>query len=298
MVPAERGYQQNFLATRKEFIKNHLNEAANFSVALDVVGLVSEYLAMPYRVYIDESGDHTFNAVEDPTRRYLGLTAVVFRKSDYRPAVPRNLEDLKSRHFPYDVDKPFPLIRSAIKQGRSHFWALRDPGKRGRWEVDLLQFLTYCSMQVFTVVYDKLSHSTHNPGAAQVPYNVSLALLLEAVARWLSVQNNGVADIMLESRNRTLDEQLRAVYQELRNLETDDLTPTILKTVYPADELLFGTKEQNIAGLQIADLLAAEQKMLTVLESRGADSVEISSFGQQINHAVAYKVNAEGRLLV
>ena len=261
-------------------------------------GLVPEYLYMSYRVYIDESGDHTFNAVEHPTRRYLGLTAVVFRKSDYSPTVPRNLEDLKSRHFPYDVDRPFSLIRSAIKQGRSHFWVLRDPGKRGRWEVDLLQFLTYCSMQVFTVVYDKLSHSTHNPVAAQVPYHVSLALLLEAVARWLSVQNNGVADIMLESRNRTLDGQLRAVYQDLRNLGTDAITPTHLKTVYPANELLFGTKEQNIAGLQIADLLAAEQKMLTVLETGGADHVEISSFGQKINYAVAHKVNAEGRLLV
>ena len=74
----------------------------------------------------------------------------------------------------------------------------------------------------------------------------------------------------------------RAVYQDLRNLGTDAITPTHFKTVYPANELLFGTKEQNIAGLQIADLLAAEQKMLTVLETGGADAyVEISSFGQR-----------------
>ena len=253
---------------------------------------------MTYRIYIDESGDNTLNAIEDPARRYLGLTAVVFRKSEYSPTVPRNLEDLKSRHFHYDVDRPFALIRSAIKQGRSHFWALRVPERRAKWEVDLLQFLTHCSMQVFTVVYDKLLHSTNDPVADQVPYDVSLALLLGAIAQWLNVQNGEMADIMLESRNRTLDGQLRAVYEDLRNFGTDAVTPDFWRAVYPSNELLFGTKEQNIAGLQVADLLAAEQKMLTVLENGGAGSMEMSLFGQQINHAVAHKINTEGRLLV
>jgi len=50
---------------------------------------------MTYRVYIDESGDHTYRNVEDLSRRYLGLTGLVIKKTDYNPSIPNSLEALK-----------------------------------------------------------------------------------------------------------------------------------------------------------------------------------------------------------
>lgn len=37
-----------------------------------------------YRIYIDESGDHTFHEFEAPDKRYLGLTGVVVEAEYYR----------------------------------------------------------------------------------------------------------------------------------------------------------------------------------------------------------------------
>ena len=253
---------------------------------------------MAFRIYVDESGDHTLNAIENPSRRYLGLTGVVFRKSSYSPTVPQDLEELKLRHFSYDVDKPFTLTRSEIKKRRSHFWVLRDPERRQRWEDDLLRFLNHCPMQVFTVVYDKLADTSQSEPTLTGPYDVSLAALLDCIGKWLQSHEDGVADILLESRNKTLDDQLRAAYSRLRSQGTVRLAPADFKVVYPSNDLLFGRKGENIAGLQIADLLAAEQKMLTVMESGRPLSGAISGFGQRINSAIADKVNAQGRILI
>ena len=113
---------------------NSSNSAVNYSVALDVPGLVPEDLYMSYRVYIDESGDHTFNAVEHPTRRYLGLTAVVFRKADYDQRFLVTWRTSKSRHFPYDVDRFF-THRSAIKDKEgpiSGYSVIQESGGDGR----------------------------------------------------------------------------------------------------------------------------------------------------------------------
>jgi len=35
-----------------------------------------------YRLYIDESGDHTYNLLDDPSHRYLALLGVWFRQAD------------------------------------------------------------------------------------------------------------------------------------------------------------------------------------------------------------------------
>jgi len=35
-----------------------------------------------YRLYIDESGDHTYNLLDDPSHRYLALLGVWFRLPD------------------------------------------------------------------------------------------------------------------------------------------------------------------------------------------------------------------------
>ena len=36
-----------------------------------------------WRLYIDESGDHTYKHLDDPDKRYLGVTGVLFDKLRY-----------------------------------------------------------------------------------------------------------------------------------------------------------------------------------------------------------------------
>ena len=48
-----------------------------------------------YRLYVDESGDHTFNLMEDPAHRYLALLGVWFRQADEYVAFADDLERFK-----------------------------------------------------------------------------------------------------------------------------------------------------------------------------------------------------------
>ena len=44
-----------------------------------------------YRLYIDESGDHTYQDIEDPARRYLGLIGCFVDGEVYRTRFIRRL---------------------------------------------------------------------------------------------------------------------------------------------------------------------------------------------------------------
>lgn len=48
-----------------------------------------------YRLYIDESGDHTYKLLDDPSHRYLALLGVWFRQVDHYVAFADDLERFK-----------------------------------------------------------------------------------------------------------------------------------------------------------------------------------------------------------
>lgn len=253
---------------------------------------------MSYRVYIDESGDHTYNRLDDPSRRYLGLTGVIFHKVEYDPAIPQAMEALKRQHTVYDIDHPPILTRRKMVDRKGQFWVLRDNTAQDSWEKDLLAFLSMCPMQVFTVVFDKQAHIENYGAQSWNPYAYSLRVLLGRIHNWLIRRQHGRADIMPESRGKAEDDGLAEAYATLRNQGMDFLTADQLKSTYPEDTLLFRRKDQNVAGLQIADMLAPEQKLLAIQESRGAAHRGIGPFGQRVNEAIAGKVNDYGRILV
>ena len=108
-----------------------------------------------YRLYIDESGDHTYRHVSNLDSRYLGLTGVLIGKTYYDPVVPAAVEALKRQHFYYDPDNPPILVRSRIRWHKGAFGVLQNPARNAKWETDVLTFLGAIKAQVFTVVMDK-----------------------------------------------------------------------------------------------------------------------------------------------
>lgn len=253
---------------------------------------------MPYRIYIDESGDHSYYDSPNPGPRFLGLTAVAFRKPDYDPAVVESVEALKRRHFAYDVDRPPILTRKQVIERGSHFGVLRESARNIAWEEDLIAALSSFPMQVFTVVVDKKENREAIESGKLHAYNHAFIHLLSQIVMWLSMQQEGIADVMPEARGKREDKELQAVYGGLRQSGCESLPAAQFRDVFPEAELLIAKKESNIAGLQIADLLAAEQKILTVRETLGLDSYDIGQFGEQINNAISQKIISGGRRLV
>lgn len=250
-----------------------------------------------YRVYIDESGDHTYRRLTDLSKIYLGLTGLVIRKTNYSPNIPESLEALKKRFLTYDPDIPPILVRSDIINRRSAFWVLRDATVRARWDAAILDFFENLPAQIFTIVIDKKEHLDQYPTDTWDPYSYSLFVLLDRIRGWLNLQG-AAADIMPESRGQKEDNQLLAAYVELRTVGSYYANANEYQRTFPTERLLFRKKEHNVAGLQLADLLAPEQKLLTIREARKPEPRRIGAFGQALNEVVKGKVNQYGRYLL
>jgi len=53
-----------------------------------------------FRIYVDESGDHTYRNLQKQENRYLCLIGCIFEPERYRIFV-RKLEDFKEKHLSY-----------------------------------------------------------------------------------------------------------------------------------------------------------------------------------------------------
>jgi hypothetical protein len=108
-----------------------------------------------YRLYIDESGDHTFGKLEDVGRQYLCLLGMFIDQEMYRSSFYPALEKLKQNHFPHNPDEPLILHRSDIINKRGAFGRLADPEKEFLFNTDLLNFLANEDYKIIGVVIDK-----------------------------------------------------------------------------------------------------------------------------------------------
>lgn len=132
-----------------------------------------------YRLFIDESGDHTYGKailqkfilrvgsdqipldfndypeIKHFSKRYLGLTGCFIEVDYYQNNFLPALGALKRKHF---GNEEVILHRKEIINRKGPFWRLRDPGKEKEFNEDILTFLKEKDYRVITVVLDKLSH--------------------------------------------------------------------------------------------------------------------------------------------
>lgn len=252
-----------------------------------------------FRVYIDESGDHTYKQLGDLSRRYLGLTAIVFHKNYYDDQVVPGLEDLKRVHFNYDPDKPPILTRSHVIHRKRWFGVLNDRAKDDAWRTDLVDFVRALQMQVFTVVIDKRGHITRFPDDPFDAYHYCLAVLLNRIRGYLGVAaRDSTADIVAEARGKKEDGQLQSAYDAMRSRGSGEATGADYRLRFPEGELIILRKDLNIAGLQVSDLLAYGLKQEVVIRADKPIHGKISELTAELNDAVDSKINRWGRYLI
>ena len=252
-----------------------------------------------WRMYIDESGDHTYKHADNMDVRYLGLTGVLIIKEYYDKYIQPELEELKRRIFKYDPDDPPILVRSMIKNRKRWFYVLQDEALNERWEKELIDFVQELKryMQVFTVVIDKKEHLESYPVQTFDPYAYSLSVLLNR-SRGFLVKMHGKADILVEARGKVEDQQIMNAYMGLRTVGSFYGDADYYKKAYPAETLVLKRKDTNISGLQLADIIAFGQKIQTVLENNKPFTRPLSRFTEQLNDVVNPMVNQYGRYLL
>lgn len=250
-----------------------------------------------YRVYIDESGDHTFSQLGNPAHRYLALTGIAIEQEYYRSTLHPTFEALKQKHFPHSPDDPVVMVRSKIVRRNGPFGRLRNPALNAAWETDFLDFLGNTEMRIYTVVIDKRDHLAQYGKAAWHPYHYCLTVILERARGWLNVRG-GVTDVLAESRGKREDRELRSEYQKLWNQGTYYITASDFRQVLTSKKLKCKRKSQNIAGLQLADLIAAPSKVDILAQNSRHLAHPPSNFTNQINQTIRVKYDAYGRIFL
>jgi len=244
-----------------------------------------------YRLYIDESGDHTFYGTDDISKRYLGLTSIIIVAEYYRTSFQTDFEILKQTHFPHSPDEPVIIHREDIVHRRRQFWRLRDSEKEQAFNIDLLKFLEEKEYCVISVVIDKNTHIGKYGDIAYHPYHYCITALLERYCGFLNFYNSK-GDVMAESRGGTEDKQLKVTYKRLFEGGTRYRGSAFFQKSLTSSEIKLKPKWKNIAGLQIADILA-HPCTREILADQGKHEISANNFGIQICQRIKEKYNKQ-----
>jgi hypothetical protein len=205
-----------------------------------------------FRVFIDEVGHHDLKSSDDPNERFLSLTGVIMRLAYESADFTASLNEVKQQVFGR-ID--FVLHRRHILDASEPpFDSLKDPSVRRRFDEMFLQLLTSASYRVFTVVIDKREHKRRYSVWRFHPYHYCLTVLLERYVQWLSRGSRG--DVMVEARGKRENMQLERAFRYIYDNGSDHVPARLFAERLTSRELKIKSKAANIAGLQIADLIA------------------------------------------
>jgi hypothetical protein len=233
-----------------------------------------------YRLYIDEVGNSDLGASYDENHRHLSLTGVIVSQAHVRETLRPQIEDLKLRYFGPHGDTPLILHRKELVNQRRPFQALLDPDLRAEFDVELLNLLRDWEYLVITAVIDKLAHLQQHQQWAFDPYHYCLTVILERFA--LELHSRGdQGDVMAESRGGKEDMRLKAEFSRIyRGGTPGNISHERFVECLTSSELKVSPKSANVAGLQLADLIAHPSFKATKARREGQPLAE--NFGGQV----------------
>jgi hypothetical protein len=249
---------------------------------------------MKYRLYIDEVGNPDLGASADPNHRYLSLTGVILDLAYVDDTVFPALEALKRTFFGSHPDDPIVLHRKELVNKKPPFEVLQDPAAEAAFNRELLALFQTWEYTVLTVVIDKLEHQQRYRTWRFDPYHYGLTVMVERYILWLR-QRAVQGDVMSESRGGKEDRRLKDSFERVCQEGSDFVPPDQFQAHLTSRQLKVKSKANNIAGLQLADLMAHASFRATLARREGHPLA--ANFGGQIAailEASKYHRNAAG----
>jgi hypothetical protein len=208
---------------------------------------------------------------------------VIVEAENYRTEFHPEFEALKQTHFPHDPDDE-PLILHSFR-------VLLNPDVERAFNEDFLRFISEQAYFIIGVVIDKKSHRARYGAAAFHPYNYCLSVMLERYRGFLD-HFGGKGDVLAESRGAKEDRLLKKTYSDVWEDGTYYWRPRFFQKVLSSREIKLKPKNKNIAGTQLADLLAYPIKQEILLDNNQIASIS-GTFGEKICGAVRPKYNRQ-----
>lgn len=210
---------------------------------------------MKYRIYIDEVGNNDLGSSTNPNHRFLCLTGVVFELDYVKNVLTPDIEGLKNKYFESHPDEPVIFHRKEMVNKKHPFKVLANPVVENEFNTEFLHLLDKWKFKSITVLIDKLEHQNKYSTWRYDPYHYCMAIILERF--YLRLKDVGcVGDMMFESRGGKEDLRLKESFRKIYEHGTDWVNASDLQDTITSKELKIKPKLANIAGLQVADLVA------------------------------------------
>lgn len=235
---------------------------------------------LKYRIYIDEVGNPDLESSKNPNHRFLSLTGVIIDLDHVRDVVAPQLELLKREYFSSHPDDPVIFHRKELVNMKYPFHVLKDPEVKNRFDDQLLQMLRDWQYRVVSVCIDKKNHKDTYQIWRYDPYHYCLAVLMERYIFFLN-EKDFQGDVMAESRGGKEDMRLKKSFDGLWENGTEYIPAERFHTVLTSKKLKVKPKANNVAGLQLADLLAHPSRN-EMLHEKGFLENVLRPFGAKI----------------
>jgi len=203
-------------------------------------------------LFIDESGDHSLDRI-DPQYPIFVLGGCIVDLDYHDSQMTIDLSLYKRDLFGRD---DFIIHTADIVRRRGIFRSLTDKAFREKFYKETNELMALLEYKVVACAIKKEDHLRRYGLAAVDPYLLSLKILVERFVYEIK-QNPIIAKgiIVAESRDETLDNQLRLAWMELRTTGTEYVSASEVRQF--VSDLNIRVKAQDIAGLQIADLIVS-----------------------------------------
>lgn len=209
-----------------------------------------------YRLYIDEVGNHDLRPDLDENERFLSLFGVAIVNQHMVDVIQPEMWRIKSEYFLEDPDTPVIFHRKEITRYQGLFKSLyADREKRLRFGNVMLDAYRRWEYVAFLVTIDKRTHYNTYSVWRYEPYHYCLMAMLERYVRFLRNKNMR-GDVMIESRGRDPNQRLESSFRRLITSGTRHVSKEQMQQCLTSVDIKIREKKADIAGLQLADLLA------------------------------------------
>ena len=233
-----------------------------------------------FRIYVDEVGNPDLESSNNPNHRFLSLTGVICELDYVAKVLQPEMEDCKRRFFGAHPDDPVIFHRKEMLNAKPPFQALKDPHLRQQFDTELLGLLRQWHYTAISVCIDKKRHKETYSTWRYDPYHYCLAVLLERFTIFCR-RRNARGDMLAESRGGKEDRRLKDSFARLWQNGSDYMNANEFQETLTSKQLKVKTKANNIAGLQIADLIAHPSRS-EILTEQNLFGRPIAPFAQQI----------------
>lgn len=206
-------------------------------------------------MYVDEVGNNDIESSDDPNHRYLSLTGVILELEYVRDNLHPEMEQLKKEFFGTHPDEPIILHRKELVNKSHPFRVLRNPEVESAFNRALIKLITIWEFSAITVIIDKRLHRERYGVWRHDPYHYCQEILIERYAGHLN-RHGFIGDVMAESRGGKEDTRLKRSFNRLHCSGTNFVAASAIQQAFTSSQLKVKRKGDNIAGLQLADLIA------------------------------------------